>query len=243
MKSCKTTAGYAALLKLRLVCHFLNEVASTRVFKSVRMRDLARANAFLDLGDSAFSAYTMCLTLDTECECIRKLEDYESRVVGLLDKLKRVETLQCTFASEDTYGICGLTPHIISAIGRLPQLTYLSLLKMQADHLDVGLIAPALTNPKNLERLEFEWHFDGREYVAPALAQARAFIAACSNLKILDIKRECAECTSLLPFSDLPPRCSCGSITIGVHSFCGSVDSAALPASHRIVSLDHEVPL
>jgi hypothetical protein len=88
------------------------------VFKSVRMRDLARANAFLDLGDSAFSTYTMCLTLDTECECIRKLEDYESRfnslpqtrrtlrltdelagVVGLLDKLKRVEILQPVFAS------------------------------------------------------------------------------------------------------------------------------------------------
>jgi hypothetical protein len=69
--------------------------------------------------------------------------------------------------------------------------------------LDVGLIAPALTNPKNLERLEFEWHFDGREGVAPALAQARAFIAACPNLKILDIKRECTQCTSYLPFSDL----------------------------------------
>ena len=66
--------------KLRLVCRFLNEAASPRALKCVRLgygKFNARAKALLDLGDSAFGTYTTSLTLSPETEATKEEDEYE----------------------------------------------------------------------------------------------------------------------------------------------------------------------
>lgn len=88
-----------------------------------------------------------------------------------------------------------ITPRLLQAIGEIPLLRSLSLEEMRSFHLNGPLIAPALANAHQLERLVFEVrHLKMQEDVDTAHNQARALVIACPNLESLELGRQCAQC-------------------------------------------------
>ncbi|KAJ3514127.1 hypothetical protein NMY22_g14841 [Coprinellus aureogranulatus] len=158
----KIVQGYVAddyICGLRLVCRALHDIASRRALEIASLGvgggclDFnVRAKALIALGPSAFEACTSRLVLYPDGNSV-SYEGFEDLFVGVLGKLRAVETLDVGFIEE-----CNLTARMVQAMGQLPRLIHLSLFNVRWQQLDAPLIAPSLANSVNLRSLLFEWH-------------------------------------------------------------------------------------
>ncbi|KAJ3543561.1 hypothetical protein NMY22_g3102 [Coprinellus aureogranulatus] len=205
----KIVQGYVAddyICGLRLVCRALNDVASRRALEIASLGvgggclDFnVRAKALIALGPSAFEACTSRLVLYPDGNSV-SYEGFEDLFVGVLGKLRAVETLDVGFIEE-----CNLTVRMVQAMGQLPRLIHLSLFNVRWQQLDAPLIAPSLANSVNLRSLLFEWHTPFRviDSGSPVVSQARALISSCPNLEVVNVGRQCAECADRAALSDI----------------------------------------
>ncbi|KAJ3510843.1 hypothetical protein NMY22_g15847 [Coprinellus aureogranulatus] len=198
-KIVKEFVPWRSLNQVRLVCSALNEAASPGALQHVTLgygtpKFKKRARALINMGSSAFDTATTRLSLYPD-----HAKDIGKRlVIGILTKLKGVNDLLIKFGDR-----VKLTKKIREAIGRL-SLSSLTLERMRRRQLIAPLIGPALTSPHNLRRLFFEWHLECLDSdLSPALKQARALIAACTNLEEVRVSRRCIGCTGHLTFSDI----------------------------------------
>ncbi|KAJ3514125.1 hypothetical protein NMY22_g14842 [Coprinellus aureogranulatus] len=196
---------WSLLLRLRLVCSFLNVMATPKAVPEALHFWYGEsdfdfeAKALIDLGPSAFDAHFETLKFypyykedDDAPDLVSS--GVEDLIIGILERTKAVTGLIFRFS-----GNVSLTARMIQAIGQLP-LSDLKLENLQGRQLTAPLIGSALTSPQELHELFFEWQDCSDQYSSQAQDQARAFIAACPNLESVEIRRLCnngTECAVL----------------------------------------------
>ncbi|KAJ3510841.1 hypothetical protein NMY22_g15845 [Coprinellus aureogranulatus] len=191
-------ATWSSQIRLRAVCRILNEATTHHALRTAVLQSefRSRARALLNFGPCALDVHTTHLYLYPYA---RTSDELEELCVGILEKLRNVEILEFKVDEE-----CPLTPRMVQALGQLPHLRDLTLLRLTTKHLKAPLIPPALVAPSELRRLTLEWHLkDESRDVLPVVKQARSFIAVCPNLEVVDIHRGCVQCVQRVNFSDL----------------------------------------